>query len=146
MTFPFPYILKRSTRAKNVRLQITPRSGLELIVPQKFSEKSALQFLEKNIAWVEKNKHHLKETVEPVIPFSIPEKIYLPAIEKTWEIIHDFFSHQRISLKVYQEKIFLTGKQMAKRTFKKLLLKFLKETAAVYLKEKLYFLSEEYGF
>jgi len=144
ISWPPPYILRISHRAKNLRLEITQRKGLELIVPKNVSEKVALKFLEKNRAWIEKNKAYLKENVESDESFSIPDKIHLPAIEKSWEVTHDSFSKKRISMKIFDKKIFLTGKQIAERTFRKLMLGFLKKVADKHLREKLHFLSEEY--
>lgn len=51
MNWPFPYTIRRSRRAKRLRLVVKP-AGVELVVPADFAESRAREFLALNKDWV----------------------------------------------------------------------------------------------
>jgi hypothetical protein len=54
-----PYTIRRSQRARNVRLVVKP-AGIELVVPPHVGEAQALQFLRQNRAWAERKLSELQ--------------------------------------------------------------------------------------
>ncbi len=48
----FEYRLRESARARHVRLRVTPRSGLEVVVPQGYNPARIPGMLEQKQAWI----------------------------------------------------------------------------------------------
>lgn len=83
--FPFPYVLKVSQRAKRLSLKLTADRGVQVIMPRRISEKSALRFLQQHSDWVLENTHIWQQQ-----PVSLPGAIALSALEQTWQLQYEF--------------------------------------------------------
>jgi len=81
------YTLRRSTRAKSVRLKVTRARGLEVVVPEKFKEEWLPSILRKRERWLrqaaEKLSIHLCSAERPVL---IPSSIELKAISQSYNV------------------------------------------------------------
>jgi predicted metal-dependent hydrolase len=86
--FP-PYTVRVSPRAKNIRLQVTWRDGLQVIVPRGYDPTRIPALLEKKRAWVraalERAANHRKY-FEPEPLWKPPTSIRLAAIGYTWQL------------------------------------------------------------
>lgn len=60
--FPLPYAIRRSARAKHLRLVVKP-AGVELVVPPTMGEAQALEFLHRHRAWAERKIVELRGRV-----------------------------------------------------------------------------------
>lgn len=90
MTKPlFDYRLRVSSRGRNVRLRVTVRRGLEVVVPRGYDTAKIPALLERKKHWIraalERAEAHRK-FFEPMPPWKLPERIELPAIGATWHV------------------------------------------------------------
>jgi predicted metal-dependent hydrolase len=81
------YRIRRSTRARNVRLQLSAKDGLTVVVPLHFNLRGIPAIVEKKRAWIETHRRRLADIPAaggraPAAP--PPEKIELPALGESW--------------------------------------------------------------
>jgi predicted metal-dependent hydrolase len=77
-------VLRRSTRAKYVRLKIHPPGRVEVVVPQGFDERELPPILARHNNWVEERLQQFASLhSEPLTP---PSMITLPAIDERWQV------------------------------------------------------------
>ena len=77
------HILRKSARARYLRLRITSAGLLEVVVPQRVSRKDAADFLFENRCWVDRHQHLLQsEDVND----SFPDTLKLLAIDAEWSL------------------------------------------------------------
>ena len=78
------YTIRRSNRAKRLRLNITVKDGLVVVLPRGFSEKEIPKILESQSDWITAGLAKVKITKALFRPTSIN----LPAIEETWNVTY----------------------------------------------------------
>ena len=83
------YRLRESPRARHVRLRVTLRDGLEIVVPKGFDLTRVPQVLERGRAWIRAALARSEEQrrtapAEPV--WRIPPQIELPAVGVRWDV------------------------------------------------------------
>ncbi len=77
-------VLRRSRRARHVRLKIHPPGRLEVVVPQGFDEKELPAILARHHNWLEQRLEKMgRQYSAPLTP---PTTIILPAIEEQWQV------------------------------------------------------------
>ncbi len=81
----FPsYSLRESTRAKRVLLRVSPRTGLEVVVPKRFDRSLLPEILRRHRDWIEgKLNEYVHESTPPP---SIPARIVLTAVGQDWRV------------------------------------------------------------
>ena len=84
LSWPPPYILKRSRKARSIILNISHESGLEIIMPYYCSKKNALEFLDNRKQWIIKHADDVYKNRK----FQFPQHIHLMAVNKKWEIAY----------------------------------------------------------
>jgi predicted metal-dependent hydrolase len=92
------YRVRTSTRARSVRLTLSPREGLTVVVPQKFDLRRVPAIVEKKRTWIET---HLRRFAEDArgeagavaeaafarrLAAVLPESLDLPALGESWQI------------------------------------------------------------
>lgn len=77
--------LKRSPRARNVRLKVYPSGQVELVVPQHFDERRLPPILEQHEPWVLRTLERLGTQVRAPQPATPPTSIHLPATGEVWQ-------------------------------------------------------------
>src|SRR5579872_6206347 len=135
--WPPNYTIKKNPRARHVRLKVTPRCGLEIVVPLRFNERSIPEILEKNKIWIEK---HLPKAHEPQV---LPDKIILSAIDQVWKI--DYIKTSSVKVKMIlrpHQELVLIGDVENKTICKKILTHWVREQAQKYLSLQLRATSE----
>jgi predicted metal-dependent hydrolase len=83
------YMLRVSSRAKNVRLKMSPYEGLIVVVPQGFDKVKVPELVESRLDWILKvqgrfDKHRNEENV--TADTSLPETIELAGIGESWRV------------------------------------------------------------
>jgi predicted metal-dependent hydrolase len=81
---PLPtYTLRRSPRAKHVRLHITPTDGLVVVVPLRFDANRLPDLLDAKRGWIDRKL----ATIERIeVDLALPETIELKAIGETCHV------------------------------------------------------------
>jgi predicted metal-dependent hydrolase len=83
------YRIRTSQRARNVRLTLSPRDGLTVVVPRNYDLRRVPAIVEKKRTWIEA---HLRRFADasgavgraPVV--ALPETLDLPALGESWRI------------------------------------------------------------
>src|SRR4051812_29363639 len=83
----FDYQLRISPRSRNVRLRVTVRRGLEVVIPRGYDPEKVPKILERKKNWVrsalERAEAHRK-FFEPEPSWKVPTEIKLPAVGGVW--------------------------------------------------------------
>ncbi len=77
--------LRRSARAKRVRLRIEPSGGVELVVPKGFESRLLPDLLDRHEEWVVENLRRLGNEA-PLRRINAPSEIRLSAIGDEWQV------------------------------------------------------------
>ena len=78
------YTIRRSNRAKRLRLNITVQDGLVVVLPRGFNEKEIPAILESQANWITAGLAKVQITKA----LFRPNSINLPAIEETWNVTY----------------------------------------------------------
>ncbi|MEX2163942.1 MAG: SprT family zinc-dependent metalloprotease [Sulfuricaulis sp.] len=85
----FEYRLRKSARARHVRLRITSRSGLEVVVPRGYNPARIPGMLEQKQAWIRAALERAEADRKPSGPEAVwkpPDDIELPALDQVWQV------------------------------------------------------------
>lgn len=131
LTWPPPYRIRRSKRARYIRLVVSAQKGLEVVLPSRASEKDAIEFLNSKKAWVEKHMISYLKKVEKLksIPLSLPTSIYLKSINRKWNIHYKNLTSAGVTLKTTEDKLIFSRKSIEFESFKVCMKKWLKRFA-----------------
>lgn len=82
-SWPPAYSIRKSPRARKIRLKISRRHGLEIVIPQRLKSYNAEQLLHQHRRWIERYlpAHH------PSKP-ELPLQLHLAAIGETWQVAY----------------------------------------------------------
>jgi predicted metal-dependent hydrolase len=81
------YRIRRSARARTVRLHLSAKDGLTVVVPLNFNLRRIPVIVEKKREWIEKNRRRLADitaTGSRLPAAALPEEIALPALGESW--------------------------------------------------------------
>lgn len=79
--------LRRSPRAKRVRLRIDPSGMVELVVPKRFNTRLLPELLDRHEEWVVQTLERLGATAQ-LQRVEAPRSLQLPAISESWQIVY----------------------------------------------------------
>jgi len=83
------YTIRRSNRARKVRLEVTAWTGLTVILPRRFDPKLIPALLEKKEAWIRaalKRAEDARQQTGLEAPGTLPTQIRLQAIDQVWTV------------------------------------------------------------
>lgn len=83
------YRVRRSSRARSVRLQISAREGLTVVIPRGFDARRVPAIVERRRDWIETHLRRLAVmAAEPAPPPALapPARLELPALGESWRI------------------------------------------------------------
>ena len=83
------YTIRESAKAKHVRLKMSAREGLVVVVPKGFDHKRIPGLLERKKLWLEKAEEKTQRErnfFQPEPPDKAPERVTLQAIEEEWSV------------------------------------------------------------
>lgn len=84
----FSYTVRRSSRAKHVRLKVTRTHGLEVVVPQSFKMEWLPPILEKRDTWIRNAARKLDVLCEERAEESlIPESVLLRSLAEEYDVV-----------------------------------------------------------
>ena len=136
LSWPPAFILTKSVRAKHVRLKMSAKHGLELVVPQRFNAKHVPAILETNKAWI--LKQLLAMELKSADTEALPNEIQLPAVNQTWKIAYVKMDSAKLRLfKRPHQQLALLGCTENEELVKRILTTWLKNQAKVLLSKRL---------
>lgn len=88
MTGVTDYRVRISARAKRVRVQVTARDGVVVIVPKGFARSRIPTLLRSMQDWIERAVERVNRPAQPCLPqpVDLPEEIALRAIGEVWAV------------------------------------------------------------
>ena len=81
------YRIRTSPRARNVRLQLSIREGLTVVVPRNYDLRRIPAIVEKKRTWIEAHLRRFADisgAVDRVPVVALPETLELPALGESW--------------------------------------------------------------
>jgi predicted metal-dependent hydrolase len=88
-SFPPPYTVKVSTRARYARLKMTPHDGLIVVVPQGFNKTHIAALLSRHELWIRKTAAQLDAHRQEPLPSredGLPCKVVFPHCSEEWDV------------------------------------------------------------
>jgi predicted metal-dependent hydrolase len=142
------YSVRRSRRAKHVRLKINPIDGLVVVVPTHFDERQLPALIARQLPWIQKQLRRLGDVLKhPEKINRQPMAIELPAIKKVWRI--EYQATQSMSLRAVlqaDQRLQLRGPIADLAQIQRCLKRWLTRLAREHLVGQLDVLCGEYGF
>lgn len=84
-----PHTVRVSQRARRVRLVVTPREGLVVVVPRRFPARGVSDVLRSHAAWIERATARTAEKrahFDALLGAPLPTRVDLPGIGVSWTI------------------------------------------------------------
>lgn len=107
------YLIRRSPKARNLRLKVTRENGLIVVVPKDYDEKKIPALLKRKKSWIADSMKRIGETkrfLEPRPVIHLPETVRLVALGETWSVIYrEDESHSGIRLRAGSGKLVVSG-------------------------------------
>ncbi|MDR3477015.1 MAG: SprT family zinc-dependent metalloprotease [Gammaproteobacteria bacterium] len=138
LAWPPAFTLKKSPRARHVKLKASVRNGLELVVPMRFNQKNIPEILETNKSWILKHLNQIQSQRQSTDSHTLPTEIALLAANQIWKI--DYIKTDNAKLRLFKrpnQELALLGKTDNKETVKKILGAWAKNQARVILTKRL---------
>ena len=108
------YAVKVSPKARNVRLKMTVKQGLEVVVPRGFDSSRIPALLQRKRKWIDATHRRLEEHrkfFEPEPPGKLPDHITLPALGETWRVEYrETNSRWAVVRRASDDRLCVTGK------------------------------------
>ncbi len=79
------YRWRRSPRAKQLQVRITPWQGIEVVIPKRTSKQSVRSFLSRQRQWIRNTWLHMQSQIVDA-DRSLPKKLDLWAIGQHWQV------------------------------------------------------------
>ena len=110
------YSVRRSPKAKNLRLKVTREDGLCVVVPRGFDEKRIPALLKQKKVWIADAMTRVGETrrfLEPRPVKHLPESLRLVALGETWPIVYrEDATRAGVWLRAEGGKLVLSGMEL----------------------------------
>lgn len=90
------YVLEQSSRAKYLRIKISPAGDVKVVVPSKAKNQLAHDFLLQKKSWVDKHLKAIREN--PPAEIALPEVLSLPLVNEKWKLHYQQTTSQSIKL------------------------------------------------
>lgn len=90
----YPYQLVYSKRAKHIRIKLSHKGELSLVLPTRTSEKLGHSFILSKSDWIEKNLKKLSFSEKDVLP----ERLNLRLIDEVWMIEYSESNSEKIEI------------------------------------------------
>jgi hypothetical protein len=110
--FPFDYSVRVSARARRVRLHVSPREGLVVVVPRGFDEGQVPGILEKHVAWIERavaNNTERRDHLSAHQDGPLPVRVDLRGIGVAWDVVLRPSAGTGVRGRVSGDSLVLTG-------------------------------------
>jgi predicted metal-dependent hydrolase len=80
------FFIRRSGRAKYLRINITSVGQVEVVVPKRVSPQQVHEFIRQKQSWIEQTRQQIKSQRGGELDSHMPSSIYLRAVDQTWQI------------------------------------------------------------
>jgi len=139
----YPYHIVHSKRAKYIRIKLSNKGELSVVLPPRISVKHAHEFITRKAMWVEKNlaKIDLSSTDE------LPDRLELELLKEVWSIDYEYTEIATIQLiETSADSLKLTGNTDDHVAIKKALNGWCQKKSKIVFNKMLERLAEKHGF
>ena len=105
-TDPIDYSIRRSRRARHVRLHITPTEGVVVIVPLGFDAGQVPALLEEKRGWIDRKLASIERIAVDLTP---PSNIDLKAIGQSRAIVYRPTQSEKVTARQTDDELILSG-------------------------------------
>jgi predicted metal-dependent hydrolase len=145
------YRVRISPRSRKVRLTLSARDGLTVVIPRGFNARRIPAIVEARKGWIEKHLRRFSEETRVVAenpPDVLPETIDLPALGEIWQVAYRSTGAQRaVEVETFVPgELVVSGAVDDAAACRSVLKRWLRRRAAEGLASLLSRLAEEHGF
>lgn len=112
------YSIRRSLKAKNLRLKVTREDGLLVVVPKGYDEKRIPSVLKQKKVWIADALKRIGETrrfLEPTSAMYLPEAVRIVALSETWLVRYrQEATHSGVRLRADNRILEISGSNLAR--------------------------------
>jgi len=138
----YPYTISHSARAKYIRIKLSNRGALNLIIPIKTALKHGHNFIQGKTAWIEKQLNNIQIESD-----DLPESLNLKLLQEKWSINYLEGSNQQIVLTEESKfTLVIRGVISDKELVKKVINKWCQKKAKYIFNQMLQELANDYSF
>ena len=94
------FSIRRSDRAKRLRISISPVGDIEVVVPKRVSTTDVQHFIQAQKSWISRNKLRIESLRSSELNMAMPGCIKFPAVNESWEVSY----HQELVKARIEEK------------------------------------------
>jgi predicted metal-dependent hydrolase len=142
--WPPKYTIKKSRRARYVKLKASVHYGLEVVVPTRFNQKHLPEILETNKIWILKQLEKIEAELQELNDAGLPEEISLPIAHHVWKVFYVHTDNKKLQLLARPgQELVLLGNVSNRKMCETLLLSWVKKQAQVHLPKLLDEVSDE---
>ncbi len=135
--------IRRSKRAKHMRLQMHPERGLEIVLPDRMSDRAAHRFAKANFVWIEKHLDKHNELQSNKLNSTLLTQLNLKAINEVWQIQYQSGSRLQLRTNYIDKILFIKCDLQNKSKITKVLQAWIKNYASDHFKIELDKISNE---
>jgi predicted metal-dependent hydrolase len=135
------YRIRRSKRAKHLRINIHPQSGVEVVLPHRMSERHIRPFVEQHSEWINRQVRHLGLDQ----PVTLPDSIHLAMTDELWQVSYESSQNSSHHLKEQHRHLVISGPNHELDPCRDQLLRWIRKQARHFLPERLAYLSDLTG-
>ncbi|MGD8560145.1 MAG: SprT family zinc-dependent metalloprotease [Gammaproteobacteria bacterium] len=92
--------IRRSQRAKYLRINITSVGQVEVVVPRRVSAHQVQEFLQQKQAWIEQTRRQIRDQRAPELDARMPTTIELRAVSQAWHVSYNSGCSTRLRQKL----------------------------------------------
>lgn len=81
--------IRRSLRAKRLRVSISPVGHIEVVAPKNVSAQDVRYFISSQQNWISQKKHQIESRRSVELNKAMPSSVLLPAVNEQWKIIYN---------------------------------------------------------
>ncbi len=141
--WPPAHSIRRSSRARNASLKISPRNGLEVILPMRWRLIDVPDLLNEKRPWIEKNAHLLQKFANSASTLQLPQHLHLQSCGEQWKISYLFSPGKTQVILRPQSELTVLGDIDDIQVCFKVLRQWLWQKAEQILAPRLFILSQE---
>jgi len=137
----YPYTITQSARAKYIRIKLSNRGVLNLVIPIRTALVHGHDFIQSKAAWIEKQLNNIQ-----IEPDTLPKLLDLKLLEEKWDIHYLEESNQQIVLEESKFTLVIRGVISDKELVKKVINKWCQQKAKYIFNQMLQELANDYNF
>lgn len=93
-----PYTIRRSARARQVRLIVSGREGLIVVVPARFDLAGVPALVAARADWIERSFRRIGGPADPAVAGVLPDSVDLRALGERWSVVRAPAAGRRVAV------------------------------------------------